>query len=193
MLKEKYNPKISSIKRTEFSQAIKILDNELGKKRVRNEAFLLKRFKEFPEFFIGLFLDKELIGIICGFPREDYLLMSELAIDRRFQKRGFGKLLVKEFDKIAKEKNYSQIKVGAMDNAINFYNSLKDYKPFLLIQYNPEKYVPSEFNLPIIRTGNHGEDFVELEVKNPSILELENLRKKFPKAHFQYIFIKKIK
>jgi GNAT superfamily N-acetyltransferase len=151
--------KISKLKRKEFSSAMKILNNELGSERVRDEKFLLEKFKEFPEFFIGIFLDKELIGVICGFPREDYLLMSELAIDRRFQKRGFGKLLVKEFDKIAKEKNYSQIKVGAMDGAISFYNSLEDYNPLLLIQYDSGKYVPSEFNLPIIRTGNHGGRF----------------------------------
>jgi len=179
------------IKSKEFGNLIKILDNELGKERVRDVKFLYQKLKEFPEFFIGVFLDEEIVGIICGFPKEDYLLISEIAIDKRFQKRGFGKLLVKEFEKIAKEKEYSTINVGANDKAIKFYSSLK-YKSFLLVQYERGVYSPEEFKLPILRKGNHKEDFVELKIKRFSIKILGNLRKKFPKAHFQYIFTKNI-
>lgn len=174
-----------------FKKATQILDNELGAERVRDNDFLYKKFKEYPEFFLGIFLDDELIGVVFGFPREDYLLMSELAIDRRFQRRGFGGLLVKEFEKVAKERKHHKINVGSDDKAINFYSSL-DYKPFLLVQYGKDVYFAEEFKLPIMRKGNREEDFVELKIRQFSANILKNLRRRFPKAYFQYIFTKEI-
>ena len=102
-------------------------------------------------------------------------------------------MLVKEFESVARKKNYSQIKVGAEDAAINFYASLKAYQPILLSQYEKNSYLPEDFGMKILREGNHGEDFVELEVANPTLIELENLRKRCPKAHFQYIFVRELK
>ncbi len=182
---------IRHIKDKEFNKAIKILDEELGKKRVRNSNFLYEKFNKYPEFFLGIFLDNDLIGVISGFPREDYLLISEIAIDSKFQKRRFGRRLVEEFEKIAKKKDYKKINVGSDDKAVEFYSSL-NYKPFLLVQYKKNVYFPEKFKLPILRKGNFGEDFVELSIKNPSLENLKNLRKKFPKAYFQYIFTKEI-
>ena len=79
------NLEIRQIRKNEFQKAMEIRINEL-KEGFRNNSFLLQKFKEFPQFFIGVFLDNELIGIICGFPRDDYLLISELAIDSKFQR-----------------------------------------------------------------------------------------------------------
>jgi len=180
--------KIKQLKEKDFSNAMKILDNELGKKRVRDRNFLHHKFKEFPEFFIGIFLNKELVGVVCGFPRENYLLISMIAVDSRFQRRGFGKRLVEKFEQVAKNK-YSKINVGAQDKAINFYYAL-NYEPFSLIQFKKQDYSLKDFkDSEIIKfTPNT----IEVEVKKPDINKIKQLRKKFPKAYFQYIFTKKI-
>lgn len=185
------NLEIRQIKPKEFNDAIKILDNELGKERVRSKNYLSKKFREFPEFFIGVFLNEEIIGVIGGFPRDDYLLISELAIDSKFQKRGFGKKLVEYFEQIAKRK-YNKINVGAEDKAINFYSALK-YKPFLLIQFKKEDYNKDFDNFNIIRKYKFNEYItMDIGVQNFNIRYLERLRKKYPKAYFQYIFTKKL-
>lgn len=185
---------VKHIKYKELKEAIKILDKELGENRVRNPKFLYNKFKEYPEFFLGIFLNDELIGVVFGFPREDYLLMSELAIDRRFQRRGFGRLLVKEFEKVAKEKKYYKINVGSEDKSINFYSSL-NYKPFLLIQFGKGDYFEEDFNkFKIIRIYNYNKNNTAIEVKiiNCNLELINKLRNKFPKAYFQYIFTKQI-
>ena len=180
--------KIRLLGERDFERAMNILDNELGKERVRDSAFLYKKFKKFPQFFIGIFLGKELVGVICGFPREDYLLISEIAVDLRFHGRGFGKRLVKTFEEEAKTK-YNKINAGAQDKAIGFYESL-GYKPFLLIQFKKKDYPMNEFeDLKIIKSCP---GVIEAEVKSYGIKMLEKLRKKYPKANFQYIFTKRI-
>jgi len=180
--------KTMSLKEKNFERAMNILDNELGKERVRDSIFLHNKFKEFPQFFIGIFLGKDLVGVICGFPREDYLLISEIAVDSRFHGRGFGKRLVKTFEERAKIK-YNKINVGAQDKVIDFYDSL-GYKPFLLIQFKKEDHPLSEFKYLKIIKSSPG--IIEAEVKNCNIKILEKLRKKYPKANFQYIFTKEL-
>lgn len=182
--------KVKQLGKNNFQDAMNILDNELGKKRVRDSSFLYDKFKKFPQFFIGIFLDKELVGVVCGFPREDYLLMSEIVVDSRFSNREFGKKLVKAFERSAFKK-YGEINVGAEDNAINFYNSL-GYSPFLLIQYKRRDYSPNDFKDMAILRNRQDKKFVLLDVKvNKTDLNyLTKLRKKYPKAYFQYIFTK---
>ncbi len=125
--------------------------------------------------------------MVCGFPREDYLLMSELAIDLRFQRRGFGKLLVSKFE-MRGFKKYNQINVGALDGAINFYKSL-NYSPFLLVQFENNEYSKKNFaNFEVLSIK---EGSVELKIEECSLEKLIELRKIFPKAHLQYIFVKK--
>jgi len=184
---------IRQIKPNEFNDAIKILDKELGNRRVRSRSYLSKKFKEYPKFFIGIFFDKGIVGVIGGFPREDYLLMSELAIDSKFQKKGFGKKLVKKFEEIAK-KRYNQIRVGSEDKVLGFYSALK-YKPFLLIQFKSKDYSYDDFNnFKIIRKYNFkGYLTIEAKIIRYNLELLNKMRKKYPKAYFQYIFIKKLK
>ncbi len=189
----KINLEIRRIKPKEFNKAIKILDNELGKKRIRSKNYLSKKFKKFPEFFIGIFFDKKIVGVIGGFPREDYLLMSELAVDSKFQGKSFGKKLVEQFEKIAKER-YNQIRVGAEDKVLGFYFAL-GYKPFLLIQFKPKDYSYEDFNkFKIIRKYEFNKyKTIETKITKYNLGLLNKLRKKYPKAYFQYIFTKKIK
>jgi len=182
---------IRQIKPKEFSKAMKIFASEF-KTRVRDDKFLLNKYKKFPKLFIGLFLDNEIIGVICGFPRENYLLISELAIDSKFQFRGFGKKLVKEFEKIGKRR-YQKINAGAEDKGIKFYESL-GYNPFLLIQYKKEDYSEKDFNKLKIKKKTRDKEYERLEVEiiKTDLKKVNKLRKKYPKAYFQYIFTKKL-
>ncbi len=118
--------------------------------------------------------------------------MSELAIDSKFQKRGFGKRLVEKFERVAKEK-YNRINVGAEDKAINFYSNI-GYKPFLLIQFKSKDYSNNDFNnFAIIRKYDFGGYLtIESKVIRYNLEILNKLRKKYPKAYFQYIFTKNI-
>lgn len=178
--------KINQLPKKDFYLAMDILDNELGKNRIRDSNFLKEKFNKNAEFFIGIYLGNELAGVVCGFPREDYLLMSEIAVDSKFQRRKFGEKLVNEFEKVAFKK-YNKIHVGALDNAIEFYKSL-NYKPFLLVQFEKGTYNKNDFsNFKVLRVREYG---VELNINNCSLLELNRLRKLYPKATLQYIFTK---
>ncbi len=180
---------LKQLEEKDFQKAMDILDNELGKDRVRDPSFLFEKFKEFYQFFIGLFLDNEILGVICGFSREDYLLISEIAVDSRFSRRGFGRKLVEKFEEIAHLNNYKKINVGALDNSIYFYVSLR-YKPFLLVQFKENIYSKDDFkNFKIMKSDKKS---VEIDVEKADIKILEGLRKKYPQANFQYIFTKKV-
>jgi GNAT superfamily N-acetyltransferase len=179
--------KLKKISQKDFLSAMKILDNELGKNRVRSSKFLEIKFKENPNYFIGIYLENELVGVVCGFPREDYLLMSEIAVDCRFQGRGFGKKLVKEFEKQVFKK-YSKINVGALDEAIEFYKKL-NYKPFLIVQFEKGVYDEKDFSdFEILAVHDYG---VELKTDKCDLNELKKLRKIYQKANLQYIFSKR--
>ena len=171
----------------DFSKAMCILDNELEKNRVRESSFLKEKFKKIPDYFIGIYLGGKIVGVVCGFSREDYLLMSEIAVDCRFQRRKFGKKLVQAFEKIGFKK-YNKINVGALDEAIEFYKFL-NYKPFLLVQFKKGIYNKKDFSgFKILAIKDYG---IELEADKCNINELTKLRKIYPKARFQYIFTKK--
>lgn len=180
------NLEVINLPLKDFTKAMDILNKELGKDRVRDSKFLRKKFNQFPEYFMGIYLGEDLVGVVCGFPREDYLLISEIAIDSRFQNRGFGRLLIEVFEKKAL-KDYKRIHVGSLDNQISFYEKLK-YKHFILAQFDKNKYSKEDFSeYKIKEIRDYG---VELYLKKCDLNELEFLRKKFPKAQFQYIFYK---
>jgi len=179
---------IRQLEKNEFDEAMKILDKEL-KNRPRDNNFLLEKFEKYPKYFIGAFLDKEIVGIICGYPREDYLLLSEIAVDSGFQRRGLGTMLVREFER--NSGGYRKIKVGVTDNAVDFYKSL-GYNNFLQVQYKKGCYSDEEFKELNITKESEDTTYKMLEVKKDKCDEgqLVKLREKCPNAFFQYIFIR---
>jgi hypothetical protein len=186
--------KIRSLKEADFKEGMALLDNTLENNRVRDSNFLYDKFRKYPQFFIGIFLDKKIIGLICGFPREDYLLVSEIAIDSRFQRRSFGDRLLKEFEKRAIGK-YKRINIGACDNSLGFYEK-QGYNPFLLIQFKKRNYDLSNFENLIDSESKFKEfeDFYMIEIHRieVSINKITALRDKYPDASFQYIFTKNL-
>ncbi|MBI4450738.1 GNAT family N-acetyltransferase, partial [Candidatus Woesearchaeota archaeon] len=95
--------------------------------------FLRQKLMENPGLFIALTLDGEIIGVVQGFPRDDYLLLSEMAVDARFRGRGFGRRLLREFETVARLKGFTKIKLGAVDDAAKFYLA-QGYTPSIFVQ-----------------------------------------------------------
>jgi len=106
---------LKEIKTKNYKKVYNFLKENIPLKR--SYAFLLNKLKNNPKFFMGLYLDEELIGVIQGFHRDDYTLLSEIAVDLRFRGRGFGSKLLHAFEKKVKGK----LKVGALDDVIHFY------------------------------------------------------------------------
>jgi len=180
------NTEIRRIKPAEFDPAMDILEKELGDGMGRTRKELKKTFNKTPEFFIGAFIDDKIEGIICGFPREDYLLMSEIAVYSQFQKHHFGKKLMEEFEKKAFEK-YNKIKLISKDDVKGFYFGL-GFTPSIFIQFEDKIYTPKDFeNEKIISMKRYG---VELTSENCSEKELATFREKYPLANMQYLFTK---
>jgi GNAT superfamily N-acetyltransferase len=175
----------------DFPAAMKLLKDTLGDKMTRTPRFLKQKHREFPDLFIGLFLGGDIIGFICGFPRDDYILLSEIAVDRRFRHRGFATLLARAFEKAASRLHaVKEIRVGAQDDAVPFYVSL-GYKPFLLIQFPKGRYNEKDFKTNRLRILRSSPGIVEAVVTGkPDMRKIAGLRKELPKASFQYIFTK---
>jgi GNAT superfamily N-acetyltransferase len=149
----------------------------------RTEDFLKEKLQEYPQYFKGLYLDDELIGVIQGFPRDDYILISEIAVDRRFRRKGYGTLLIKAFET---EVQHKEIKVGAQDEAIQFYLSL-GYKPSIYVQLKKDSWPPKNF---IVK--QEFEDIVgyEIAVDKIDLDLLEDWKSKAISA--QYLFTKSL-
>lgn len=192
---------IRPIMSEEYSLADKFLEKHLyyiyNGKRPRSYEFLLDKLLESPELFLGLYLDNDLIGVVEGFPRDDYLLLSEIAVDIRFRNRGFGTLLLKEFERVAQNLGYKKIKLGAQDNAVKVY--LKNtYLPSLFIQIYDIEYdrVINYFNKQNVQISheNRLNNIVAIEfvVDKIDFELLEYFKKLFNPISIQYLFTKNL-
>lgn len=184
---------LRTISEQEFDKADELLVKYLyTKKRPRSYDFLKDQFRQFPQFFIGLFVGDELVGVIQGFPREDYLLISEIALKPQFRNKGFGRLLLIEFERRAKTEKYQKICVGAEDKAIGFYKKA-GYKPFLMaqIEKNIGKSKPTLSKYQLIKKYvDNNYDIYELVAEQDTIEYLEEAKKDFKTPHCQFIFYK---
>jgi|GEM_PF-1185390 GNAT superfamily N-acetyltransferase len=166
-------------------------------KRPRSYEFLLDKLHENPELFLGLYLDDDLIGVVEGFPRDDYLLISEIAVDIRFRNKGFGTLLIKEFEKVAKKIGYKKIKLGSQDDAVNLYLK-NNYLPLLLIQILDSEYdaVIDHCNKETIQilSTKHFDNImaVELVIDKIDLGLLKHFKKLFNPISIQYLFTKNL-
>ncbi len=164
----------------------------------RGYKLLLRKLKENPDFFIALYLGKELIGVVQGFPRDDYLLMSEIAIAKKFCGRDFGEFLVKEFELRARKKGFKKIKAGAQDKAIDFYKRIK-YKPSVLVQMK-KKDAPANIaqllkKHKILAKVQDSKGILVLELAYPKstpLSLLKKLEKEFNAFSTQYTFTKNL-
>ena len=159
------------IMKREFRIAFNFMFNNLERMQ-RNEKFLYDKYLEDKNFFICAFFEKNIVGAIFGFERDEKLIISELAVSPAFQRRGIARRLVELFEKKAIERGHKKINVGARDNALEFYKGLPGYKPFILKQYCREA--------------------EEIKVEKADLNLLNEKRKADSLATFQFIFSKKL-
>ncbi|MGV8172293.1 MAG: GNAT family N-acetyltransferase [Candidatus Woesearchaeota archaeon] len=189
---------VRTISTEEYPPADAFLEKQLYQhlpngKRPRSYDFLLDKLNKNPELFLGLYLDSELIGVVQGFPRDDYLLLSEIAVDIRFRDRGFGSLLIKSFENTARSLGYNKIKLGAQDYAVNLY--LKNqYTPSLFIQikeYQKDSVIDTLPKQDIIDISSYDSIIgIELRVDAIDIEYLHDIEKRFQPISIQYLFTK---
>lgn len=164
----------------------------------RTYRFLLSQLKKHNSFFLGAYIGKTVVGIIQGFPRDDYLLLSELAVAKKFRGRHFGGLLVQAFEKQAVKEGFKRIKLGAQKEAIDFYKK-QGYIPSILVQIrkkNSKIRIKQLFKKykPISVKESKGVMLIELEClrKNTPLDLLDKLKKEFNAFSTQYLFTKDI-
>ena len=159
---------------------------------------MLKNIKQNPSLFIGLYLENEIIGAIQGFPRDNYILLSEIAVDIRFRNRKFGSLLMKEFETNAIKYEYPCIKAGAEEKAIGFY-SANGYLPSLFAQVK-EKYERKalealekySYKITAVTYVNKITG-IEIASKDCNLLKLKEIRKLLSPLSAQFLFTKRLK
>ena len=180
------NPTIKPLYLKPYFQVYKFLQNNLH--LVRTEEFLKEKLKEFPQYFKGLYLDDKLIGVIQGYPRDDYILISEIAIDQKFRKKGYGSKLVKAFEK---EIHNKKIKVGAQDNSISFYKSL-NFKPSIFMQFKKENFnqnILKDYKI-LYQKEYAGLLGIEIEIKKISLNQINKFKDRLKPYSIQYLFTK---
>lgn len=184
---------VKTISEKNYPSADKLLETELYHgKRPRTYDFLVEKLHDHPELFLGLYLEEELAGVVQGFPRHDYVLMSEIAVDIRFRGRGFGTQLIKAFEDKAKALGYKKIKLGAQDNAVNLYLK-NNYIPSLFIQLMDDKADDALKKLKkniINITKSNGMTGIEIAIDRVDMNELNSIKAKFSPESAQYLFSK---
>ncbi len=80
--------------------------------------------KEFEDFHIAAFHNKQIVGILLLKPNKDRIKMRQVAVDDFWQGKGIGKAMVFFAHKIAFDKGYKKIELHARETAIPFYLSL---------------------------------------------------------------------
>lgn len=192
---------VRRIKKEEFKSAEILLQKGLFKNKrpsVLSARRLYNTFKKYPYFFIGVFLDNNLVGVVGGGKgkRTGDAGISVLCVDSRFKGRGFGKRLVKEFEKQAKKRGSKTIKLGSRDESIGFYKSL-GYKPSILIQIKKSKFNKKikekikHFKVILVNQVNNYKG-VEIECNKIETSLLRKLKKDFKTNAAQYLFTKKL-
>ncbi len=109
--------------------------------RINNEKYLSDRYKELieqfymnPEF-ITYMLDngKIVAALTMHHSSKDEITLKLMAVDSAYRGLGYGRVLINNAEKKAKQYNYKMISLGARLASIHFYEKM-GYAPLILIQ-----------------------------------------------------------
>ncbi len=91
--------------------------------------------KEYEDIHLAYYDYGRLIGCLVLTKKSKYIVrMRQVAVDTGWQKKGIGKALVLESERIAKKAGYKKMVLHARDVAVAFYKKLnykKTDKPFV--------------------------------------------------------------
>lgn len=84
----------------------------------------IRRVEADPDFYIGAFLQEELVGICYGEPSKKCpgaVCLQGIAVTldekKGLARRGIGSLMLQRFEEIARDKGYNKISLGSADDA----------------------------------------------------------------------------
>jgi predicted N-acetyltransferase YhbS len=141
------------------------------------------RIEANPDLYILVFDEDELVGVCYGDPSnkdESTLNLQGIAVNldknKGYARKGIGTLLIREFEKIAKGKGYSNISVGCADD-------LKVESFYLKSGFSP---------CELVAKGQHGEEYQRVKISNYEFGKKtkEELRNKYKPKEVIFIFDK---
>lgn len=125
-----------------------------------------ERSELFPEAFIALDRDGEVIGVCFGWARgldvhgDSSFVLDGIAVKSEFQKNGYGKILLDAFEKAASGYGYSLISVGSAGGYVE--------KFYMDCGFTPKEYKVWEGSSPKIeKTFENTADYFLYDRKNP--------------------------
>lgn len=131
-----------------------------------NQGRMRERAEMFPKAFIALVTDGEVIGTAFGWerkidvPEDDSFVLNGIAVRSEFQKNGYGKLLLAEFEKAAKGYGAETVSMGSAGGYVE--------KFYIDCGYTPKEYKVWIDGLPCIEKTFAGlEEYYSYERKNP--------------------------
>lgn len=120
----------------------------------------------FPKSFIALTRGNEVIGVCFGWARkldaheDNSFVLDGIAVRAEYQKNGYGKLLLKEFQRAAEEYGFQTISVGSAEGYVE--------KFYIDFGFVPKEYKVWEGNFPQVeKTFEDTADYYSYERKNP--------------------------
>ena len=124
-----------------------------------------ERAEMFPEAFIVLELDGEIIGICFGWARgldiseNNSFVLDGIAVKSDFQRNGYGRILLAAFEKAATRYGYSMISVGSAGGYVE--------KFYMNCGFTPKEYKVWEIDSPKVeKTFENTADYFLYERKN---------------------------
>ena len=125
-----------------------------------------ERVKIFPHAFIAAMLGEQVIGVAFGWerkldvPTDNSFTLDGIAVEEKYQKNGYGKLLLKAFGTAAKEYGAEFVSVGSAGGYVE--------KFYIDCGFVPKEYKVWENGSPVVEKIFHSmEDFYSYQRKNP--------------------------
>lgn len=171
----------------------------LDKKYVHEDSTLdefKKFYQENPKLYVGCYEEGELIGLVYGSTKEDFVILNSIAVRGDYWRKGIGSKLLKKFEEQVKKLNATKISVVAAEGWVeNFYlkNGFELVAFFVQIKKNklPKDY--KKFGYKIVKEKEDmDKKILFIETKELSTKDRETIRKKFNAEQVNYLFEKKL-
>lgn len=169
----------------------------LKKKYVGRTPFSLfeKQYEKYPDLFIGCYDRGKLIGMVSGTIRKKVVILTAIAVEERYWRRGIGSNMLKFFENQARKLGIKKISLGAGGEIEKFYIK-NNYKPnFLLVQVSltnlPRNY--KKMGYKIVKEKNYRNvKWLYIQVRKYEPKVKERIKKKFNASQVIYIFEKEV-
>ena len=109
-----------------YDEMYKIHVSQMPLNDIMTKKSFFDEFKQENRYYFAIIQDNMLIGYIGLYEYDDDLNIIGIAIEGKFQQKGYGSILIEYAKQFAKEKNKKSLSLEVDEknkNAINFYKS----------------------------------------------------------------------